>query len=187
MRIPHTDAGVPYIGVLAAGLLVVGVAVTAARFQPPSTPAMSSATALASVPEGERKTNTARVTAQFQAPAPTAPAPISAAAVHEVDLKTITASVPVAATATTSLYVRSGPGSQFDVLGLISTNDRMMVTGCIEASRWCSVDAGGVQGWAYSQYLATNQTGARLIVGDNKATLGIPVVTFSAAGSARPR
>src|SRR4051795_9786787 len=71
MRIPHTDTGVPYVGVLAAGLLVVGVAVTAGRFQAPSAPAILSATA-ANVHAVDRKTDTARVTAQFQAPAPTA-------------------------------------------------------------------------------------------------------------------
>jgi uncharacterized protein YraI len=165
-----------------AGLVVVGLAVAAAQFQSAlSTP---SATPSAGTQEIDLKTSTFVATAPFQAPSPAAPSPTApseiSSALQGVDLETITAALPtIVATATTRINVRSGPGLQFGIVGAVAANAPMSVTGCLEASRWCSVDAGGLQGWAYSQYLASDLTGTRLIVGDHKAALGIRVVTFT--------
>lgn len=58
------------------------------------------------------------------------------------------------ATATTPLNIRSGPGPQYDVVGVIKSNGQAVVNGCLEGSLWCQVSYDGRQGWAYSQYLA---------------------------------
>jgi uncharacterized protein YraI len=195
MNILHDARGV----LLFAGLVVVvGAFATYHRSQsvPTTAPEPSRATVAAawfgvpssvegpSEPFGTADAIGAQSDAASAAPTPSQ---ASGAAVQKVDITNITASLPIRATATTVLNLRAGPGSQFDVVGVISANGSLTVTGCIEASRWCRVDAGRLHGWAYSEYLATNVAGARLIVGDQRTALGIPVVTFSSpvSGSAR--
>ena len=57
------------------------------------------------------------------------------------------------ATATTDLNIRSGPGPQFETVGVIGSGDTATVTGCVTDSMWCEVDYGGTIGYAYSDYL----------------------------------
>jgi len=57
------------------------------------------------------------------------------------------------ATATTDLNIRSGPGPQFDAVGVIAAGDTATVNGCVTDSMWCEVDYGGTIGYAYSDYL----------------------------------
>lgn len=57
------------------------------------------------------------------------------------------------ATATVDLNIRSGPGPQFDAVGVIAAGDTATVNGCVTDSRWCEVDYGGTIGYAYSDYL----------------------------------
>ena len=56
-------------------------------------------------------------------------------------------------TATTDLNLRSGPGPEHAVMGMMRDRQRASVMGCIEGSRWCQVDFRGRIGWAYSQYM----------------------------------
>ena len=95
------------------------------------------------------------------------------------------ASADVMATATGKLNVRSGPSTHFKVVGTISANGPATVSGCIKGSKWCSVMAGTVKGWADAQYLTTTNTaGAKVIVGDQIAALGLPTVTYTAPAPA---
>ncbi|AEQ50323.1 DUF1236 domain-containing protein [Pelagibacterium halotolerans] len=57
------------------------------------------------------------------------------------------------ATATTDLNIRSGPGPQFETVGVIASGDSATVTGCVADSMWCEIDYGGTMGYAYSDYL----------------------------------
>jgi uncharacterized protein YraI len=57
------------------------------------------------------------------------------------------------ATATTDLNIRSGPGPQFEAIGVIASGDSAMVTGCVTDSMWCEIDYNGTMGYAYSDYL----------------------------------
>jgi uncharacterized protein YraI len=82
------------------------------------------------------------------------------------------------ATATTDLNVRSGPGPQFPVVGLIEGQQQTTVMGCIEGSKWCRVSHQGAEGWAYSDYLAADFSGTPTVVTGNVAQIGIPVTTY---------
>jgi uncharacterized protein YraI len=65
-----------------------------------------------------------------------------------------------AAISTADLNVRSGPGVQYPVIGVIAANTSATVADCMPGSTWCMVDSGGLHGWADSAYLAQN--GARV-------------------------
>jgi uncharacterized protein YraI len=86
------------------------------------------------------------------------------------------------ATATTSLNIRSGPGPQYQVVGVIADNGRATVTGCIQGSLWCEVVYNGKQGWAYSQYLAMNRGGQTVVIAQQPAS--VPTVTYQAPATA---
>jgi uncharacterized protein YraI len=71
---------------------------------------------------------------------------------------------------TTHLNLRSGPGTQYPVVGVLDKELQSTVTGCIADWSWCAVDAKGVNGWVSSQYLLMAEGGK---VGPD---IGIPVV-----------
>ncbi len=89
-----------------------------------------------------------------------------------------TASAATLATATTALNIRSGPGPQYGVIGVMNTNSRAHMLGCIQDSLWCQVDFHGKQGWAYSKYLATQTAGRPMVIAGNTAQIGVPPVTY---------
>ena len=87
------------------------------------------------------------------------------------------------ATATADLNVRAGPGPQYEVVGVIPSNQQTTVQGCLEGSKWCMVDHGGTQGWAYSDYLMADASGTPVVVAERWADVGVPVVTFDAGAT----
>lgn len=101
-----------------------------------------------------------------------------------------TASAATRAEATTALNMRSGPGPQYDVVGVINNNDRAVIEGCIEGSLWCQVNYKGRTGWVYSKYLTASASGRTVVIADDRAALNVPVVTYAPApvtvGSASP-
>ncbi|MBG1231090.1 SH3 domain-containing protein [Aestuariivirga litoralis] len=56
------------------------------------------------------------------------------------------------ATPTTNVNVRSGPGTDYAVLGVLPAGSRVFVGTC--SGSWCSVKLGGLSGWASASYLA---------------------------------
>lgn len=95
------------------------------------------------------------------------------------------ASAQTAATATNDLNMRSGPGPQFPVIGVIKATSQVNVTGCIQGSKWCTVTVAGAQGWAYSDYLTAPLSGAPVVMTQRYADVGVPTVTYEApAGGA---
>jgi uncharacterized protein YraI len=52
------------------------------------------------------------------------------------------------ATATADLNIRSGPGPEYSVIGVIEDNDQATIIGCIDGSLWCQVSYNGREGWA---------------------------------------
>jgi uncharacterized protein YraI len=98
------------------------------------------------------------------------------------------ASAATIASAVTPLNVRSGPGPQYEVIGVIPDNGRATITGCIQGSLWCQVSVNGRQGWAYSKYLTARLSGRSLIVAEDLNN--IPTITYQApattVGSAVP-
>jgi uncharacterized protein YraI len=85
------------------------------------------------------------------------------------------------ATAVTELNIRSGPGPQFEVIGLVSSNEQVMVTGCIQGSKWCTLDNGG---WVYSDYLTADLSGSPVVLTERYADVGVPAVTYEPKGGA---
>ena len=73
---------------------------------------------------------------------------------------------------------RSGPGPQYPVTTIIGVDQSAVLDGCIDNSKWCQVEVGGVAGWAYSEYLVADYSGERTVVYQNQATIGVPVITY---------
>lgn len=83
-----------------------------------------------------------------------------------------------AVVATTDLNIRSGPGPEYPVIGAIASDDGAVLHGCLEASRWCQVSYGGIEGWAYSDYLIADNAGVEVVVTERPAEMSVPVVTY---------
>jgi uncharacterized protein YraI len=77
--------------------------------------------------------------------------------------------------AVTDLNVRSGPGPEYPVVGLVGAGQQAIVTGCIHGSKWCSVDNGG---WVYSDYLTADVSGSAVILTERPAAVEVPTVTY---------
>lgn len=88
-----------------------------------------------------------------------------------------------AVVATTDLNIRSGPGTQHQVIGTIGAGQRATLEGCLQNSRWCIVTVGDVQGWASSGYLVADAGGTRVVVAQRRAELAIPTVTYETTAS----
>lgn len=115
---------------------------------------------------------------------------LSIAALMAATLLSAPASAATTAETTTTLNIRSGPGPQYDVIGVIKDNDQAIIEGCIEGSLWCQVRYNGETGWAYSKYLTASVSGRTVVIADDRAAVGVPVVTYappaSTVGSAAP-
>ncbi len=79
------------------------------------------------------------------------------------------------ATAVTDLNVRAGPGPEYPVVGLVGAGQAAIVTGCIQGSKWCTLDNGG---WVYSDYLTADVSGSAVILTERPAVVGVPTVTY---------
>jgi len=90
------------------------------------------------------------------------------------------------ATAINDLNVRAGPGPQYPAVGVAPRGSQAMLDGCIQGSRWCRVDVGGVRGWVYAQYLQVEQAGSTVVVEQHQSELGVPVVTYETTASVAP-
>lgn len=80
------------------------------------------------------------------------------------------------ATASTDLNIRSGPGAQHEVTGVIKGGDEVTVQGCLDAANWCEVKYGDASGWAYGDYLTAKMGDEAKPVYPNRAEMGVTVV-----------
>jgi len=92
------------------------------------------------------------------------------------------AAAQVTAMATTDLNIRSGPGPQYPVVGLIESSQETTIQGCLEGSKWCQVSHAGIEGWAYSDYLAAT-IGSETIVLTERPVEAVPTVTYETTAS----
>jgi uncharacterized protein YraI len=75
---------------------------------------------------------------------------------------------------TAHLNVRTGPGTQYPIAGMMEYNVPANITGCINDYSWCAVTVAGVNGWVSSEYLVLNKGGEIMqITGPDS---GLPVV-----------
>jgi uncharacterized protein YraI len=77
---------------------------------------------------------------------------------------------------TAHLNLRTGPGTQYPIAGVMEYNVRSEITGCLADYSWCAVTVAGLSGWAAAQYLVVDQNGSILEVDEQGAATGIPVV-----------
>ncbi|MFN3546447.1 MAG: DUF1236 domain-containing protein [Mesorhizobium sp.] len=87
------------------------------------------------------------------------------------------------AIATTDLNIRSGPGPQYEVIGSIGASQATTVNGCLQGSRWCEVSHNGTTGWAYSEYLAGDFGGERIVISSAPAAVEVPEVDYEQTAS----
>ncbi len=87
-----------------------------------------------------------------------------------------TALAQTSAVATTDLNVRSGPGPEYPVVGMIAAGESAQLGGCLEGSKWCQVSTANGPAWVYSDYLTVDVSGTASIVTENRAS--VPVVTY---------
>lgn len=89
------------------------------------------------------------------------------------------ASAQTAAKAGTDLNIRSGPGVQHAVTGVIPGGADVTVAGCIEAANWCEVTHDGNTGWAYGDYLAAQVGEEFKPIYPNRQELNVTVVEYT--------
>ncbi|NUH66376.1 DUF1236 domain-containing protein [Sulfitobacter sp. S0837] len=82
------------------------------------------------------------------------------------------------AIAATDLNVRSGPGPQYDIVGVIPGGEAAMVDGCLDSASWCQVSFDGTQGWSYSDYLAVEVEEQAVALTERPASVEIGTVTY---------
>jgi uncharacterized protein YraI len=101
-------------------------------------------------------------------------------------LLTGSAMADVAAVATTDLNVRAGPGTEFQVIGVIGGGQPVAIQGCVENAKWCSIGLEGGDGWVYSDYLAADVSGQQVIVTERPAEFEVPTVVYEGPPAAVP-
>lgn len=90
------------------------------------------------------------------------------------------ASAETMAKAGTDLNMRSGPGVQHEVIGVIPGGDDVTVAGCIESANWCEVTFKDMKGWAYGDYLAAKMGDEFQPIYPNREAMKIAVVEYTA-------
>jgi uncharacterized protein YraI len=80
--------------------------------------------------------------------------------------------------ATTDLNVRAGPGPEYQVIGVLGAGQQAPLTGCLQDSRWCTVSTADGDGWVYSDYLAAEDQGQRVVIAQRPTGITVPVVTY---------
>ncbi|MCO5071856.1 MAG: DUF1236 domain-containing protein [Rhizobiaceae bacterium] len=78
--------------------------------------------------------------------------------------------------ATTDLNVRSGPGPQYPIVGLIGSGQTTTLNGCLENSKWCVVATANGEGWVYSDYLTGEFGGNQVVLTQRPMDSGVKVV-----------
>ena len=101
---------------------------------------------------------------------------ILAATAAALTMAASTAFAQSGVTATTDLNVRAGPGPQHPVIGVLAAGQGTTLTGCLQNSKWCSIDDGGQKGWVYSDYLTGEFGGQKMVLSERPADSGVVVV-----------
>ena len=82
------------------------------------------------------------------------------------------------AIAATDLNIRSGPGPQYEVLGVIPGGESAAVDGCLAEASWCKVVFDGKTGWSSSDYLAVGIDEQAVALSTRPATVEVNSVTY---------
>lgn len=90
----------------------------------------------------------------------------------------------VAATATTDLNVRAGPGTEFGVVGVLGAGESVSIQGCVQGTKWCALS--GSDGWVYSDYLTADVGGTPIVITERPAEFEVPTVVYEGPPAAIP-
>ncbi|SFG22619.1 SH3 domain-containing protein [Palleronia marisminoris] len=88
-----------------------------------------------------------------------------------------------AATATTDLNLRAGPGPNYEIVGLIDAEGAVDIQRCVASEAWCEVTYDGTTGWAYSNYLTATVEEEPTVVAESYDTLQIERVERGGLGN----
>lgn len=84
--------------------------------------------------------------------------------------------------AVTDLNLRTGPGPQHEIVGVIAADGAVDLRGCLEKSNWCKVSYDGAEGWAYGEYLTGTVTDTYVPVVSQESQVSVETVTYDAVG-----
>jgi uncharacterized protein YraI len=87
---------------------------------------------------------------------------------------------------TSHLNLRTGPGTQYPIVGVMNRNVPSELHGCLADYSWCSVTVAGVSGWASAEYLVMDTTGQIEHVGSDGKKLGVPVIVAEGVAAVEP-
>ena len=79
---------------------------------------------------------------------------------------------------TGNVNLRAGPDSQYPVVTVVPLGTAVSIQGCTEGWVWCDVVTLGTRGWVSGSYVQYAYQDQRVIVRDNGARIGIPVISF---------
>ncbi|MCD7060258.1 SH3 domain-containing protein [Pelagibacterium xiamenense] len=90
--------------------------------------------------------------------------------------------------ATTALNVRSGPGTNYNVVGSLQANQVVEVVECNTSGSWCRIQAPNVRGWSSANYLRpiSNGTPSRPSEPEVGISVQTPNFSFSIGSGQRP-
>ena len=78
-----------------------------------------------------------------------------------------------------SVDVYAGPSSEYPRVASLPANTPVHVDGCLADWSWCDVDFSGDRGWVYAGDLGYPYENRRVVILDDGAHLGLPVLSFS--------
>ncbi len=100
-----------------------------------------------------------------------------------VTLLTLPAALAIEAEATSSVNVRSGPGTEFDVVDTLYDGENVEVVECTASETWCRITHSGPDGWVSRSYLdAPSNGGPEIEFGVTIPLPGGGSITFGTPG-----
>lgn len=92
----------------------------------------------------------------------------------------VQAAQPVAGTAAGGINVRSGPGTEFAIIGGLAAGQEITVVGRNAAGDWLQIEYDGAIAWVFAELIATDSDTNRLPVIESEAdaALNLPVQAF---------
>ncbi|MCP2088921.1 UNVERIFIED_ORG: uncharacterized protein YraI [Paraburkholderia sediminicola] len=75
--------------------------------------------------------------------------------------------------------VYAGPSGDYPVVAQVPPSAQLTVYGCVSDYSWCDVEAPGLRGWVYGEYLDYPYQGTEVPIMTYGLQIGLPVVVFS--------
>ncbi|WP_266171727.1 SH3 domain-containing protein [Dyella subtropica] len=79
---------------------------------------------------------------------------------------------------TGNVNLRAGPDAAYPIITVVPLGTNVSIQGCTEGWGWCDVVTMGTRGWVAADYIQYVYQDQRVVVQDNGARIGIPIVSF---------